>query len=81
MSSIAEKLEYLIETKEKIKQSILDKNVLIDNNTSFREYAEKITEIKSESQPLVGLYNVKVFYPTVALGLVGEYEIIESAEE
>lgn len=46
MSSINNKLSYLSETKEQIKNAIIGKGVEIQVETSFRAYADKITEIE-----------------------------------
>ena len=48
MSNIIEKLEYLNETKEAIKNAIIDKGVEITDNTTFRTYANKVEEIKQK---------------------------------
>lgn len=45
MGTVAEKLAYLQGTKEAIKQAINAKNVSVPDNTTFREYADKIFEI------------------------------------
>lgn len=46
MGSINEKLTYLKETKNKIKEAIVAKGVAVDDNTTFRSYPDKITEIQ-----------------------------------
>lgn len=45
--SIAEKAEYLIETKNQIKEAIKGKGVEVSDTDTFRSYANKIEEIKS----------------------------------
>lgn len=47
MGSINEKLTYLKETKNKIKEAIVAKGVAVDDNTTFRSYPDKITEIQT----------------------------------
>lgn len=47
MSSITDKLEYSLETKELIKQSIIDKGVEVSDEDTLRSYANKISEIQS----------------------------------
>ena len=47
MGTINEKLNYLLQTKENIKQSIKEKGVEITDSDSFRSYAEKIGTIKA----------------------------------
>ena len=48
-NTTADKLNLLIDTKEAIKQSIIDKGVNIDDNTPFSEYAQKIEDIETGS--------------------------------
>lgn len=45
MGTISDKLSYLNETKTSIKTAIKTKGVNISDNTPFREYADKISEI------------------------------------
>ena len=47
MGTINEKLNYLLQTKENIKQAIKEKGVEITDSDSFRSYAEKIGTIKA----------------------------------
>lgn len=47
MGTINEKLNYLLQTKENIKQAIKGKGVEITDSDSFRSYAEKIGTIKA----------------------------------
>ena len=47
MGTINEKLNYLSQTKENIKQAIKGKGVEITDSDSFRSYAEKIGAIKA----------------------------------
>ena len=47
MGTINEKLNYLSQTKENIKQAIKGKGVEITDSDSFRSYAEKIGTIKA----------------------------------
>ena len=47
MGTINEKLNYLLQTKENIKQAIKGKGVEITDSDSFRSYAEKIETIKA----------------------------------
>lgn len=47
MGTINEKLNYLLQTKENIKQAIKGKGVDITDSDSFRSYAEKIGTIKA----------------------------------
>ena len=47
MGTTTDKLTYLQETKEAIKNAIIDKGVEVPQETTFREYATKINEISS----------------------------------
>lgn len=47
MGTINEKLNYLLQTKENIKQAIKGKGIEITDSDSFRSYAEKIETIKA----------------------------------
>ena len=49
MGTNADKLEYLLETKNQIKQAIIDKGVNVTDTDTFRSYATKIGEIQSGS--------------------------------
>ena len=44
MGSIADKLNYLLETKRLIKQVIIEKGVEVSDSDSFRSYIDKISE-------------------------------------
>lgn len=46
--SITSKLQYLKNTKELIKQSLIDKGVQVSDTDSFRSYADKISSITSD---------------------------------
>lgn len=45
MGSLSNKLNYLKQTKQTIKQAIIDKGVVVSNDDTFRSYAEKINGI------------------------------------
>ena len=47
MGSINEKLAYLKETKNKIKEAIIAKGVAVDDNTTFTSYPNKIAQIET----------------------------------
>lgn len=47
MGTTVEKLIYLQETKEAIKNAIVEKGVEVPEGTTFRAYAQKVGEIKS----------------------------------
>lgn len=45
--SIADKMNYLLETKNQIKEAIKSKDVAVSDTDTFRSYANKISEIQS----------------------------------
>jgi hypothetical protein len=47
MNNAQAKLDYIAETKEFIRAAIADKGVLVEDETTFREYVDKIAEIPS----------------------------------
>ena len=47
MGTPDKKLDYLIQTKNKIKQAIIDKGVTVTDTDTFRSYADKIAEIQT----------------------------------
>lgn len=53
MGTINEKLNYLLQTKENIKQAIKGKGVEITDSDSFRSYAEKIGTIKADGDEIL----------------------------
>lgn len=63
MGTIAEKLEYLLDTKTAIKNAIIAKGVPVENNATFRSYAESIGNIQSggESEVVVEPKGVNFF--------------------
>ena len=48
MASINEKINYINETKSLIKDKLNDLGSEIDNETTFRKYAEKIEDLYNE---------------------------------
>ena len=55
MSNILKDLDYLSETKEKIRQAIIQKGVPVSEEDTFRSYADKILQIYSQSSELTEL--------------------------
>lgn len=51
MSDLNTKLEYLQETKNLIKQSIINKGVSVSDSDTFRSYSNKIDSITSSTEP------------------------------
>lgn len=64
MGSIADKLKYLLGTKEAIKEAIRRKGISVTEDDTFRSYADKIAQIEGStivntaSQPDVIFYNI-----------------------
>lgn len=58
MSTTADKLNYLISTKNAIKQAIIDKGVDVSDTDTFRSYADKIVDIQAGSTG--GDYDIEV---------------------
>ena len=58
MSTTADKLNYLISTKNAIKQAIIDKGVDVSDTDTFRSYANKIVDIQAGSAG--GDYDIEV---------------------
>lgn len=54
MSTTEDKLRYLIDTKNIIKQSIIDKGVTISDSDTFRSYADKISSIQAGGSVTTG---------------------------
>lgn len=58
MGTIADKLTYLNGTKQAIKQAINEDFEVIDNNTTFREYADEISSNNAKYKDLIPKVNV-----------------------
>ena len=48
MSTIAQKIEYLNETKQLLKEALNDLGAKITDEDTFRSYAEKINQLAEE---------------------------------
>lgn len=77
MSSISDKLSYALETKEQIKQAIIDKGVPVADTDPFRSYPQKIRSIPSEepSKPSTGIILLS------ATILPPKFKLLELVEE
>lgn len=62
MGSISDKLAYLEETKDAIKDSIISNGVDVSTGDSFRSYADKIEEMKNVNMLLPLPYENKNIY-------------------
>ena len=47
--AISDKLNYLLETKQAIKQALIDKGQEVADTDTFRSYADKIASIQTEN--------------------------------
>lgn len=63
MGTITDKGAYLVQTKQAIKQALIDKGIEVSNSDTFRSYASKISEIKTggETLRIDGKYVCRVF--------------------
>lgn len=61
MGTTVQKLQYLSETKALIKDAIEGSGVLVPTGTTFRQFADKISEIKPKNVPAVLPYTAKTF--------------------
>lgn len=64
MGTTAEKLGYLQQTKESIRQALISKGVDVPENTTFRQYAGKVEDIQSGSNTEFIVFNVNSFNGT-----------------
>lgn len=55
MGSIADKLQYLLETKNAIKNALIAKGVQVSDTDTFRSYADKIASIGGGSDDIITL--------------------------
>jgi hypothetical protein len=50
MGTIADKLDYLSETKNILKTNLINKEIDIPDGTTFRQMAEKVSEVFSQKE-------------------------------
>ena len=74
MGTINEKLNYLSQTKENIKQAIKEKGVEITDSDSFRSYADKIGTIKTGGNEILIGASTAFVLPTVSATLITSNE-------
>ena len=53
MGTLADKLQYLKDTKDAIMNAIIEKGIAITSSDTFRSYADKIKSITSGDKPIV----------------------------
>ena len=75
MGTINEKLNYLSQTKENIKQAIKEKGVEITDSDSFRSYAEKIGTIKGGGDEILIDAPTAFVLPVASATLITSNEI------
>ena len=74
MGTINEKLNYLSQTKENIKQAIKGKGVEITDSDSFRSYAEKIGTIKAGGDEILINASTAFVLPVASATLITSNE-------
>lgn len=78
--SIAEKMTYLLETKNQIKEAIQQKGVAVSDTDTFRSYATKIGEIQSGGSNADEFWNIRTLNGITGIGLFSYYKT-NTAEE
>ena len=86
MGTTTEKLNYLNETKSQIKSALNDLGAEITNDTTFRDYVDKINEIAEEYPTQEQISNLQTIQPQniqpLNLQMHNETEnIVQSIEE
>lgn len=85
MGTINEKLNYLLQTKENIKQAIKGKGVEITDSDSFRSYAEKIETIQADEPKVLidypSTYNLPVASATLIISNATDIRIVDAMAE
>ncbi len=78
MGTTADKLEYLDGTKTAIKNAIVAKGVAVPDGTTFRQYAEKITDISGGDSVTVTFSDGNEYAYVVYTDPDGNGQLIES---
>jgi len=60
MGTLAEKLDYLADTKEAIKQALIDRGCTISDSDTFRSYVNKLSELPSLPISITAVYTQTV---------------------
>ena len=77
-NTTADKLSYLIETKNAIKQAIISMGVPVGDDVTFREYADKIREISTDATATAyDIINDKTAYAGGEM-ITGTYVVTEA---
>ena len=72
---LVQKLNYLLGTKEAIKEAIINKNVEVNDTDSFRSYADKINGININQGILT---DSSVQSPNISYSIINQFLITES---
>lgn len=72
---LVQKLNYLLSTKEAIKEAIINKKVEVDDSDTFRSYADKINDINI-NQGISTESSVQS--PNVSYSIINQFLITES---
>ena len=72
---LIQKLNYLLDTKEAIKEAIVNKKVEISDTDTFRSYADKINDININQ---VITTESSVQPPNVSYSIINQFLITES---
>ena len=81
MGTIAEKLQYLLQTKEQIRQAIAHKGVAVPEETPFRRYPELIEGISNGDGMKIRLRTFHSKHNAAAAAVVESYMAIRAAVE
>ena len=81
MGTIAEKLQYLLQTKEQIRQAILHKGVAVSEEIPFRRYPELIEGISNGDGMKIRLRTFHSKHNAAAAVVVESYMAIRAAVE
>ena len=72
---LVQKLNYLLDTKEAIKEAIVNKKVEVSDTDTFRSYADKINDINT-NQGISTESSVQL--PNVSYSIINQFLITES---
>ena len=78
---LVQKLNYLLDTKEAIKEAIINKKVEISDSDTFRSYADKINDININQgiSTESSVQNPNVSYSVINQFLITESEVMKNA--
>ena len=76
---LVQKLNYLLGTKEAIKEAIINKNIEISGTDTFRSYADKINGINQSVSTESSVQTPNVSYSIINQFLITESEGMKNA--